>query len=293
MQESLTLIKTKYGFYQYTPLPSPKEMREYYSQRYYQEGKGSYEVSYTEGELKYFRLKAKLIYKQLGRLRDLASGKSLLDIGCGEGWVLDRFLKEGHSVQGIDFSEYGLRSFNPHLQPYLEQGDYNELILEKINSKRKYDVVILGNVIEHVPDPVGLLEMIKSVLMDDGVLIIVAPNDFSILHEHLLTNKFIDEPFWLGYPDHISYFNKESMENLLADKGYRVEAVVADNPVDLNLMNKNSNYIREPGKGKNIHYFRVDTDNFLASISEEKLLDLYRVLGAMGVGRDLNYFCSI
>ncbi|MCK5013461.1 MAG: class I SAM-dependent methyltransferase [Candidatus Omnitrophica bacterium] len=292
MQESLTLVKTEYGFYQYSPLPSREELREYYSQKYYQEGKGSYEVSYSDAELKYFRLKADLIYRQLNRLRDLKAKKYLLDIGCGEGWVLDRFLKEGHIVEGIDFSEYGLKSFNPHLLPYLKQGDYNDLILQKIKDSQKYDIIMLGNVIEHVLDPINLLETIKGIFADQGVLIIVAPNDFSIFHEHLLENKIIDEPFWLGYPDHISYFNKNSMENLLTNKGFRVDVVVADNPVDNNLLNKNSNYIKNPEKGKNIHYFRVDSDNFLASISEEKLLDIYEILGSMGVGRDLTYFCS-
>ena len=134
--------------------------------------------------------------------------------------------------------KYGLKSFNPHLLPYLKQGDYNDLILQKIKDSQKYDIIMLGNVIEHVLDPINLLETIKGIFADQGVLIIVAPNDFSIFHEHLLENKIIDEPFWLGYPDHISYFNKNSMENLLTNKGFRVDVVVADNPVDNNLLNK-------------------------------------------------------
>ena len=166
------------------------------------------------------------------------------------------------------------------------------MIQEKIKLNQKYDFIMLGNVIEHVLDPINLLEIIKAVLASQGVLIIVAPNDFSALHEHLLENKIIDEPYWLGYPDHISYFNKENMENLLMDKGYHVDAVVADNPIDNNLLNKNSNYVRDPEKGKNTHIFRVELDNFLASISEDKLLDIYQILGSMGVGRDLTYFCS-
>lgn len=292
ISQNVTLVKTKHGFYQYTPLPSKEELQEYYSQRYYQEGRGSYEISYTKEELKYFKLKARLIYKKLGRLRNLKTKRYLLDVGCGEGWVLDHFLQEGHTVKGIDFSEYGLKSFNSHLLPYFEQGDYADFILRKIKDNQKYDIVMLGNVIEHALDPINLLEMIKDILADQGILIIVAPNDFSVLHQYLLENKTIDQPFWLGYPDHISYFNKESMENLLNDQGFLVEGIVADNPVDLNLLNKNSNYIRSPEKGKNIHYFRVDGDNFLASISEDKLLDMYEILGSMGVGRDLTYYCS-
>jgi len=83
------------------------------------------------------------------------------------------------------------------------------------------------------------------------------------------------------------------MSNLLLDLGFKIRAIVADNPVDLNLLNDNSNYIEDPGKGKNIHLFRIRTDNFLGSMDPDKLLQVYEILGTMGVGRNLNYYCSI
>ncbi|MDA0330158.1 MAG: hypothetical protein O2958_14280 [Gemmatimonadetes bacterium] len=70
-----------------------------------------------------------------------------------------------------------------------------------------------------------------------------------------------------------------------------MRAVVADNPVDLNLLNERMNYIREREKGKSVHRFRMATDLFLASLGEDALLDVYTGLGAMGVGRDLGYYC--
>lgn len=82
------------------------------------------------------------------------------------------------------------------------------------------------------------------------------------------------------------------MEKFLKDSGFSVRAVVADNPVDLNLLNDNSNYVEDRSKGENTHLFRVRMDNFLASIDEGKLLSLYEVLGTMGIGRDLNYYCQ-
>lgn len=291
-KKEVLLEKTQHGYYQHRPLPSHEELKDWYSQQYYQEGIGGYQVSYSPQELQYFRLKAELIYKKVSRLRNLDRKKRVLDIGCGEGWVLDCFFKKDHTVSGFDFSEFGLKSFNPQLLPFLEQGDCMDLIQQKVDRQEQYDIVILGNVIEHVLDPIMLVSKIKAILAQEGVLVIVAPNDFSLLHDYLLNNNYIDKPFWLSYPEHISYFNKESMENLLKSQGLRVEAVIADNPVDLNLLNKNSNYIQEPEKGRNIHFFRVNTDNFLAEISKDKLLDLYEILGSMGVGRNLTYVCS-
>jgi len=51
------LICTKWGFYQYNPLPEEKELEEYYANKYYQEGRGSYEVSYLDEEIAWYRLR--------------------------------------------------------------------------------------------------------------------------------------------------------------------------------------------------------------------------------------------
>ena len=287
------LVRKAQGYWQYCPLPSEDELRQYYAEKYYQQGKGSYAVSYTPEEIEYFRLKADLIYRQILRLRPHKTRNMFLDVGCGEGWVLERMHRAKIKAKGLDFSSFGVIKFHPHLKNYFVQGNVFDLLELEKKLKHKYDIIALANVIEHVINPKKIVDLLKAILTRDGLLIIVAPNDFSALHDNLLKRKHISKKFWLAYPDHVSYFNKKSMEKFLKSKGFKVEAVVADNPIDLNLMNVNTNYINDRSKGKATHYSRVRTDNFLASISRDKLLDLYTVLGSMGVGRDLNYYCSL
>ena len=286
------LIKTKWGFWQYNPKPSNEELHNYYANKYFQHGRGSYSVSYTNEEIAYFKLKAWLVYRKISQLADIEKGK-LIDIGCGEGWVMDEFNRQGVSVLGLDFSRHGIEKFHPQLLPFFEQGNVYELLKEKMRINLKIDFLILANVVEHVRDPVQLLNEVKKIMHLNSILVVVAPNDFSPLHEFLLREKKITRRFWLCYPDHLSYFNKEGMSNLLCDLGFKIHSIVADNPVDLNLLNDNSNYIEDTGKGKNIHFFRVRSDNFLGSLNPDKLLQIYEILGSMGVGRDLNYYCSI
>ena len=71
--------------------------------------------------------------------------------------------------------------------------------------------MIVANVIEHVIDSVRLLHQIKEVMLPGAIFIIIAPSVFSPLHELILEKGKINKPFWLIYPDHISYFNKESV----------------------------------------------------------------------------------
>lgn len=287
------LIKTKHGYYQYSPMPADSDLSDYYANKYYQEEHGSYSVSYTDEEIAYFKLKASLLYRKLSHFISAGNGKRFVDIGCGEGWVMDEFIRKGYLVTGFDFSNHGIKKCNPHLLDFVEQGDIYDLLIKKKGCNDKFDILMIANVIEHVTDPVRLLHQIKEIMMSDAILIIIAPNDFSPLHELLLEKGKINKRFWLSYPDHLSYFNKESMESLLSDIGFNVLSVVADNPVDLNLLNDNSNYIEDTSKGKNTHLFRVSTDNFLGSLDADKLLRIYEILGSMGVGRDLNFFCAI
>lgn len=53
-----TLKKTKYGFYQYFPLPNQEILTAYYTNKYYQNGLGSYETTYDDAELKWRQRRA-------------------------------------------------------------------------------------------------------------------------------------------------------------------------------------------------------------------------------------------
>jgi 2-polyprenyl-3-methyl-5-hydroxy-6-metoxy-1,4-benzoquinol methylase len=285
------LIRTKWGFYQYHPLPDEAFLQKYYAERYYQEGLGSYEISYSDEEIAYYRLKNWLVYRSVERCEP-EKGK-FIDIGCGEGWLLKEFHENGYSVRGLDFSKAGIEKVHPHLLQYFSQGNLYEQLQFLLEGDEQFDIVALGNVIEHVRDPVNLLRKIRNIMNQDSILVITAPNDFSPLHHYLLDKKIVTEKWWLAYPDHLSYFNKESMHNLLTDQGFDLLKVVADNPVDLNLLNENSNYIKDRSKGKNTHLFRIRSDNFLGDLDREKLLDIYEIMGSMGVGRDLSYFSML
>lgn len=287
------LIKTRWGFYQYTPLPSDEELRAYYERKYFQEGRGSYETSYSEEEIRYFRLKTSMIYRKAHQIAGHSADQTLLDIGCGEGWGMNEFHRQGCNVWGVDYSRYGMEKFHPHLLPYLEQGHVHDLLLRKAEGGQTYDYLLCANVIEHVKDPAQLLKDVRKLMRPKSVLVIIAPNDFSTLHRYLLEQRKISREFWLCYPDHLSYFNKESMSALLSDLEFELVSILADNPIDLNLLNDNSNYVEDAAKGKNTHLFRVRSDIFLSTIDPDGLFRIYETLGAMGVGRNLLYFCTV
>lgn len=284
------IICTRWGYYQFDPLPADEELRSYYETKYYQEGCGSYERDYDQEELKWKRLRDWLLAE---RAMELApDAQCFFDVGCGEGGLMAEFHSRDLIVTGVDFSEAGIAGLHPEMLPFFRKGNVFDLI-EKHCSEGKYDIISCVNVIEHVTDPARMLLQLRRGLSDDGVLVITAPNDFSPLHRKLVDEGLTPDLWWTCYPDHLSYFNKESMETFVGDHGFSLCSVVADNSIDLNLFNANSNYIRDPEKGRETHLFRVKSDLFLAEVDRKKLLRLYETYGDMGVGRNLTYYCMV
>ncbi len=299
-EKKVELIRTPWGFYQYQPLPNEAELRAFYADKYYlalgylhEDNQDAVQASYTEEEVSWLRLRSWISYRKIEQMLPGKSPVTLLDVGCGEGWLMDIFYSNGHSVMGLDFSKAGIEKLHPHLLYFFEQGNIYDLLDHIVNRKEQFDVISLCNVIEHVSYPVQLLQNVKQIMHPGSLLALMVPNDFSHLQKHLLKRKFVKEEWWLCYPEHISYFNKESMCNLLKDLGFEIKSIIADHPIDLNLLNDNSNYVNDRSKGKNTQLFRVRADNFLGSIDREKLLGLYEILGSMGVGRNLFYVCSL
>ena len=53
----------------------------------------------------------------------------ILDIGCGEGFVLKFFKDHAWEIVGVDFSTHGIRANNPELESFIMQGDVYELLI--------------------------------------------------------------------------------------------------------------------------------------------------------------------
>lgn len=282
------LIKNRFGFFEAAEKPNNAELAEYYSEKYYQDSKGSYEQTYPEEELQYFHNKIDERYWVVNKLFGGGENKkSFLDIGSGEGFTLKYFKEKNWDITGIDFSEFGCKKFNPDCVPHLLVGDIYTKMTELIDASKTYDVIWLDNVLEHVLDPLYLLTECKKLLDQNGIIVIEVPNDFSVVQRYLLERKYINSEFWVAIPDHISYFSKEGLINLANEVGFRHELTISDNPVDFNLVNPDTNYNLDKTKGKNAHRARVEIDNLMHSISVEKAVNYFKALADLGMGRNL------
>ncbi len=288
------VARTEYGFYQLRKIPGADELEAYYAGKYYQEGLGSYETSYSDSEIRYIRNKIGQKHQIIQQLIDKEPAACrLLDVGCGEGWALDYFSREGWQVLGVDYSDYGCQANNPNCLPWMRRGDINVLLDELREGHASFDCVWLDNVLEHVIEPLDLLKTCRNLLHPKGVLVIEVPNDFSIVQEKLLAADKIDEPYWIAVPDHISYFSAPSLAALAAAAGFRAEKLLGDFPIEWFLFNEHSNYARDKSRGKACHLARIDIENLLNDISVEKANLLYEAFAGLGMGREITGYFTI
>ena len=292
------LKRHELGFLELVNKPSQEELDAYYANNYYQNESANYRKEYSELELGVINDRIALRARKISDLTANQSGgpdkaaKSLLDVGCGEGFVLKYFHNLDYTVAGIDFSRAGVDQMNPECSDYVEQGDVFELLNAHIHSQSKYDLVWLGNVLEHVLDPLRLLRELKNVLKDDGLLVVTVPNDGNIYQEWLLENEKIPLRWWIAIPDHITYFTAETLKNAAEATGWDCLSMSADFPIEWFLAHDKSNYIFDKTNGPLAHQARLSIEQLIADSGYAAANQFYESLAGVGLGRNITaYLC--
>ena len=151
----------------------------------------------------------------------------VLEIGCFDGYVLQKLKKEGYNVNGCDPSEGAEigKGFGLNIQKeFFDPNNY-------LNYGTKFDIVISRHYIEHTINPNEFIISLKSVLNDDGLLILETPNIQHFIEKGLL------EVFSL---QHITLFTAQSLKYLLNKTGLEV-LLIEKTPDNLIIIAKKSN----------------------------------------------------
>lgn len=285
------LRKHPLGYWEIENKPTSEELQKYYAEKYYQEGKGSYELEYSNDELLYFNAKIEQRWTVLQRHLSPVTGKPrLLDVGCGEGYALAFFRKQGWSVNGLDFSSAGVASKNPDCLDALVTGDIFALLNAEVGAGKTYDVVWLQNVLEHVLDPLDLLKSLRTLVAPGGLAVVTVPNDCSITQRAALAAQHVDSAFWVAPPDHLTYFDSHSLANTTQQSGWQCVEMLGDFPVDWFLFHPASNYVRDRSVGKAAHKARVQIENLINEQPIDDVIQFWSAAAKLGLGRDITAF---
>ena len=282
------------GFVQVDPLPTQEELAKFYKEQYFQTANSntnSYDQEYTDEEHLYFENRSAVCEHIWRKQRGDAKGR-FLDVGCGEGFLVDFFHKRGWKVECCDFSSYAITKHHPHLLEHFTQGDIFDYLLRQVAAGRVFDLINLANVLEHVREPVDLLAKLKRLLAKGGLIRLIVPNDFSPLQK-MLVDQGITGETWFGPPDHLAYFTFDSLRRLLVEMGFTIQSMIADFPIEIFLFNAHSNYWQDRGKGKQAHLARVCLENFLVSQGLDHYINYMASAADCGFGRCVHAYVTV
>lgn len=164
----------------------------------------------------------KYLYPDLKSLLNTSINKTILDIGCGNGFVTKQLINDKFNAYGTDASEMGI---NIAKRKYPERFFVQDVSSEDLPKELRmicFDTVISTEVIEHLYDPRGFIKFCYRILESNkGELILSTP-----YHGYLknllivLTNKFDHHinPLWLG--GHIKFWSYKSLKQILEEEGF-------------------------------------------------------------------------
>jgi len=207
----------------------------------------------------------------------------ILDIGCWEGRQLEEFIRVGGwECTG---TELNVRAAEVARSKSIDVHNVslNEFV-ERFRGEL-WDVINLAYVLEHIPDPRGLLTRLRGFLAPNGILIVEVPNEFSPFQMAYLKAKG-REPYWIALPDHLNYFDSASLEALARNTGYSILHREATFPMELFLL-MGDDYLEDPPIGKSCFQKVVRMEGILRDYDPGLVSRIYAELYKANVGRAL------
>ena len=106
------------------------------------------------------------------------ANKKVLDVGCGGGILSEALCREGALVTGIDMSEQAIEAAKSHMQISELQITYLCKAAEQFAEKNsnQFDIITCMELIEHIPNPLSLIEACSHMLKQGGHLFLSTLN---------------------------------------------------------------------------------------------------------------------
>ncbi len=140
-------------------------------------------------------------------LKDLGIGNEkmhVLEIGCAEAGVLSAFLDEGHTGVGIELSEGRVKLAQQFLKEEISNGQV-EIVQKNIydidpdkDLDRKFDLIILKDVIEHIPEQERFIPALRKFLNPGGKVFFAFPPWYMPFggHQQLCKSRVLGKLPW-------------------------------------------------------------------------------------------------
>jgi SAM-dependent methyltransferase len=146
-------------------------------------------------------------------IAELGAKGRLLDVGCGNGFVLEVAQAQGFAeVWGVEPSADAIRQAHPDLQGQIKESIFREGLFED----NFFDVICFFQVLDHLPDPLAVLKSALQALKPGGVILAIN-HDIEALQARLLGSRspIVDI-------EHTYLYSKQTQQRLFEAAGLQV-----------------------------------------------------------------------
>jgi 2-polyprenyl-3-methyl-5-hydroxy-6-metoxy-1,4-benzoquinol methylase len=169
-----------------------------------------------QGEYYEWRWEFSLFQQSLARWQAQVPGCRLLEIGCGEGILLDRLQSNGVKITGLEMNESAAHLAKKKGLP-VHGLSLDQFYTEYPHSR--YDAIAFFQVLEHQSDPLSFLQTVSRVLRPHGTIYLSVPNPDR--YQLLVERESWDYP-----PHHLMRFSKQGLTTLLNRAGFRIRQMI-------------------------------------------------------------------
>lgn len=199
------------------PLPS-EAIRTLYSKEYFEQdfrcgyAHSCFDSSHHDRLIDHALLKRLSTQKPQGRM---------LEIGCAGGVFLNAARTYGFEVEGVelscDASEFAQKNFGLRI--------FNGTVFEAQFNNDLFDVIVMGDVLEHLPNPMETLRELWRIIAHGGLLVIISPTQTNSIFSKigLALYKLLGKKVAIDLPPyHLFEYRPASLKNLLNRTGFTV-----------------------------------------------------------------------
>jgi 2-polyprenyl-3-methyl-5-hydroxy-6-metoxy-1,4-benzoquinol methylase len=153
----------------------------------------------------WFRMRERWILRSLRDNQPQHGWNPILDVGCGDALFFDK-LSEFGEVEGVEASRDIVNPSNPHFSK-IHIGSFDE----SFQPAKLYSLLLLLDVLEHIPDPASALSRCHSLLRPDGALVLTVPAFNLVWTNHDVINH------------HMTRYRRATLFPLLRQAGFTIE----------------------------------------------------------------------
>lgn len=169
-------------------------------------------------QARYRKVSQRILHRALQLLNQKSSSLKLLDVGCSSGALLTIITEMGFIASGVEpaleAAQTAKKAGFDVYQGYLTEANY---------PSETFDIITLFEIIEHITNPMDMLNECHRILKPGGILMLSTPNSAS------WTARFMKKD-WEGFNltkmgGHISIFSPKSIIHLANKTGFKVERI--------------------------------------------------------------------